>query len=219
MRIIERPKINRRRLDLEFPCNTEIPPAIPDGEYEVKFVGAEESHQWNSDKIFLWFEMLTPGEWEGKEFFMACNARKDGKWGSSHKYMHAWTLASGKRPPRRDRVSTKVFCDKVFKVRMRTVSKDANQRARTPAQQYSVVDQLLERVSGAADVSCKPLSAQEDYPPPVGIGAGASESTRESDSVSDGIGDEYERRCWREYEEECEEAYGNEYEEEEEEDE
>ena len=200
-------QINRKRQDVEFPCNTEIPPAIPDGDYEMKFVGAEESHQWNSDKIFLWFEMLTPGEWQGKEFFMACNARKDGKWGSSHKYMRTWTLANGERPRRRDRMSTRVFRDKVFRARMRTVGQDANKQPLAPAQQYSVVGELLERVRGVTDVSSNSLTAQVDTPPALGIGAG--ESTREGESTrqSEGIDEEeYEekRRYWQEYEEEFE---------------
>ena len=212
-------RIKRETQDVEFPCNTEIPPAIPDrDDYEVKFVRAEQSHQWNGDKVFLWFEMLTPGQWAGTKFFMACNAKRDGRWGPSHKFAQAWILANGTRPKRRDRMSTKVFRDKVFRARMRTVTKDANQRDRTSAQQYSVVDELLEQVDEAADVSCKSLIALEDSLPQVGIGAGESasegESTRESEGICDGIDNEYELKCWREWEEECEEMYGKEFEEE-----
>lgn len=192
-----------RSQDIEFLCNSDIPPAIPDGEhYEVKFVRAEQTHQWNSDKVVLWFEMLTPGQWEEAEFFMACNVRLDGKWGPSHKFAQAWILANGERPKRRDRMSTKVFRDKVFRARMRAVTKDANQRDRTPAQQYSVVDELLEQVRRVTDVPPKSLIALDDSWPQVGTGA--SESTRESESTAESAGideDWFERECRKEYEE------------------
>jgi hypothetical protein len=45
-------------------------------------------------------------------------------------------------------MSVNVFQKKVFRVRMRTVRKTANQTERTPAQQYSVVDELLEIMAG-----------------------------------------------------------------------
>ena len=45
-------------------------------------------------------------------------------------------------------MSTEVFRNKVFRARMRTVTKTANQTVRTPAQQYSVVDDLLEILVG-----------------------------------------------------------------------
>lgn len=196
---VQRTNISRRTQDVEFPCNTEIPPAIPDGEYELKFVRADESHQWNSNKVFLWFQMLTPGQWQGKEFYMACNARKDGKWGPSHKYMRAWILASGERPRRLGRMSTKVFRDKVFRAQMRTVTKDSYKRNLTPAQQYSVIGELLQRVGGAADVSSNSLIALVDPPPRVGIGEG------EGTGVSEGLEEEEYEREWRE---EYEEAIG-----------
>jgi hypothetical protein len=181
---------NRRRLDLDLPCHTEIPPAVPEGQYDVKFVGAEQSHQWKSDKLFLWFQMLTPGEWQGKEFFMACNWRKDGKWGPSHKFMRVWSLANGGPPKRRGRMNTRVFCDKVFRARMRTVTKDADKHARTPAQQYSLIDDLLGVVRSAADVSCRPLIVREEVPPRVGVGIGGSASESLSASNSKGVDDD-----------------------------
>jgi hypothetical protein len=187
-----RVRTNRRKLDLDLPCHTQIPPAVPDDEYDVKFVGAEESHQWKSDKLYLWFQMVTPGEWQGKEFFMACNWRKDGKWGPSHKFMRVWSLANGGPPKRHGRMNTSVFCDKVFRARMRTVTKDADKHARTPAQQYSLVDDLLGVVRGAADVSCKLLIVREDIPPQVGVGMGKSASEGESASDSKGVDDDDE---------------------------
>lgn len=135
--------------DLSFPCNSDIPPAIPDGDqYEVTFLRAEEVRQWGRGKVFLWFQMQTAGEWHGHGFYMACNVAPKGKWTASCKFWQTWVLAAGRRPNRADRMSTAVFKNKVFRVRMRKVLKTAKQTDRTPAQQYSIVDELLEVLVG-----------------------------------------------------------------------
>ena len=135
--------------DLEFPDNSQIPPAIPDGEhYELAFRRAEQSCYRGRTKVYLWFQMFTPGESVGQEFYMACTVAPKGKWTASYKYWQAWVFAAGKRPSRADRMSTVIFHGKVFRARMRTVRKNANQTDRTPAQQYSVVDELLEVLVG-----------------------------------------------------------------------
>jgi hypothetical protein len=135
--------------DLTFPCNGYIPPAIADGEqYQVCFIRAEQTCQWGQPKVFLWFRLITPGEWLGEEFFMACNVPPKGRWGPSHKFWQTWTLASGNRPKRGDRMSIKIFRGKVFRARIRRVTKTANQTARPPELQYSVIDQLLEVETG-----------------------------------------------------------------------
>ena len=135
--------------DLAFPFNSDIPPAIPDGDqYELVFLRAEQIRQWRLPKVFLWFQMTTAGEWVGQEFFMACNVVPNGRWTASCKYWQAWVLAAGKRPSRVDRMSTTVFRNKVFRARMRKVLKTSKQTDRTPAQQYSVVDELVEIMVG-----------------------------------------------------------------------
>jgi hypothetical protein len=135
--------------DLSFPCNDAIPPAIPDGDhYELVFLRAEQTRQWGRPKVFLWFQMTTAGEWTGQAFFMACNVIPNGRWTASCNYWQAWVFAAGRRPNRADRMSTAVFKNKVFRVRMRKVLKTAKQTDRTPAQQYSVVDELLEVLVG-----------------------------------------------------------------------
>lgn len=135
--------------DLSFPNSGDIPPAIPNGEqYEVSFVRAERLRQWGQEKVFLWFRIQTLGEWHGIEFFMACTVAPKGRWGPSHKFWKAWVLAAGRRPNRPERMSVAVFQNKIFRARMRKVLKTANQTDRTPAQQYSVVDELLEVLTG-----------------------------------------------------------------------
>ena len=135
--------------DLSFPCNSNIPPAIPNGDqYEVGFLRAEEAHQYGRHKMYLWFQLTTPGEWYGESFFITCNIALKGKWGPSSKFWLTWVLAAGRRPKRADRMSTAVFKNKIFRVRMRKVLKTSKQIDRTTAQQYSVVDDLLEVTVG-----------------------------------------------------------------------
>jgi hypothetical protein len=135
--------------DLFFPFNSDIPPAIPDGDhYEAAFIRADHVSYRGRQKVYMWFRLLTLGEWYGKEFYMACNVASKGRWTASCKYWQAWVLAAGRRPTRADRMSTAVFKNKVFRVRMRKVLKTANQVDRTPEQQYSVVDQLLQVMVG-----------------------------------------------------------------------
>ncbi|WP_447983229.1 hypothetical protein [Nitrospira sp. Nam74] len=135
--------------DLEFANNATIPQVIPPGDhYEVAFTRAEREWMWGQEKLFLWFKIITPGPWLGAELYMACNAAPKGRWTPSYKFWCAYVLAHGDRPNRADRISTAVFRGKVFRARIRTVKKTAKQSDRTPAQQYSVIDEVLERLTG-----------------------------------------------------------------------
>jgi hypothetical protein len=135
--------------DLSFPFNGYIPPAIPEGDhYEVVGVRAEQAPFRGRLKCYLWFKLMTPGEWVGKEFCMNCTVKRNGKWAVSSKYWKAWVLAAGRRPNRADRMSTNVFKGKVFRARFHTVVETADQDPRTPEQQYSVIAELLEVMTG-----------------------------------------------------------------------
>jgi hypothetical protein len=72
-----------------------------------------------------------------------------GQMGPSHKYVLAWVLAAGRQPNRREKMSTGVFRNKVFRDKVRSVTKTATRLQRTPEQQYSVIEQLLEVRTGA----------------------------------------------------------------------
>jgi len=78
---------------------------------------------------------------------MACNIKQDGKWGASSKFYQAWVLAAGRRPDRFDRMSTRVFRGKLFLAKVRTVEKTAKNVPRHPLLHYSIIDDLLERLT------------------------------------------------------------------------
>jgi hypothetical protein len=108
--------------DIEFANDATIPLVIPNGDhYEVGFIRAEKAKMWGQEKAFLWFKLMTAGQWFGEELFMVCTVAPKGRWGPSSKYWCAWVLANGERPKRSDRMSTAVFRGKVFRARIRTV--------------------------------------------------------------------------------------------------
>jgi hypothetical protein len=123
--------------------NGSIPPAIPDGQYDVAFRKATRAHQFGQEKLYLWFSIVTPGDWYGEELYMVCNIPRKGKYTPSTKYWLVWVFVTGKKPKRGDRMSTAVFRNKIFLAGIRTVTKTAKQLLRTREQQYSVVDELV----------------------------------------------------------------------------
>lgn len=141
--------------DLEFVCDGEIPPLIPEGKYNVTFLGAEQKWLWGREKMFLHFQILDFGESQGEVLYMACNAPQKGKKGkvpTSCKYYQAWVLAAGRRPDRYDRMSTKVFRGKVFLAKVRRVNKNAQNSPRPLLLQYSIIDDLLDRLTNSEQI-------------------------------------------------------------------
>lgn len=139
--------------DLEFGGDAEIPPLIPDGKYEVIFLRAEKKERlWGGTKVFLHFQIVDSGEYQGKELYMACNVKREGKWGVSSKYFQAWVLAAGRKPKRFDRMGTSVFRGKVFLAQVRTVTKNSKNLPRPLLLQYSIIENLVQRSTDSEKV-------------------------------------------------------------------
>lgn len=141
---------NHSDQDLEFDCDTQSYPLIPEGKYEVGFLREEKKWLWGRENIFLHFQIVDFGAFQGVELYMACNAPKKNKQGKmpiSSKYYQAWVLAKGKRPDRFDRMTPQVFRGKLFLAQVRTVDKTAQNVPRHPLLHYSIIDHLLERLT------------------------------------------------------------------------
>lgn len=147
-------QVEEEHKDIEFESLAEMPALVPEGVYEMAFVRAEkhEFKSWKRWKIFLWFQVMTPGDHLGQKLYMGCTAPGKGRMALGSKYWLAWTVAAGRRPQRRDRLSTSAFRGKVFLARVRTVKKktdkDGYHTARLPEQYYSTIDELIERCTG-----------------------------------------------------------------------
>ena len=112
--------------DISFHCQSEIPPAIPDGEYQAAFIKAEKKRMWGQQKVFLLFQIITAGEYFNVKLFLACNVPN--KLTISSKYYRAWVVAAGRRPARWEaqRMTPKVFRGKAFRVQIRVVKRTQN---------------------------------------------------------------------------------------------
>lgn len=137
--------------DLDLGMADERPPLIPPGEYEVGYVRASKRWLFNREVTYLYFKIVTPGPFEGKELYMPVRTspRKGQKtMAHSSKLVRAISLALGGAPMRLDRLSTASFKGKFFKASIVTVQRDAAKRKLTIENQYSVIDMLLEKVAG-----------------------------------------------------------------------
>jgi hypothetical protein len=110
---------------------------------------AEEKVLWGRKKAFLYFRIIQAGDHLGQVLFMAVTFPTNGRFAVSSKYLQQWSMAAGKRPARRDRLSTKVFRNKSFLAFVRTVTKDSTGKTRCGDAQYSVIDQLIKVQTGA----------------------------------------------------------------------
>ena len=128
--------------DFEFELKEQLPPKIPEGEYQVEFLRKEVRTLWKAQKLILWFRILDFGEINGVQIFMACSMPEGNKWGPGYKFLRAYALATGRLPDRFDRVSTKVFRGKIFIAEVRTVTKNSQQKDIPPAAQYSIISNL-----------------------------------------------------------------------------
>lgn len=126
-------------------------PLVPEGEHwEAGMVRAERGNVAGREKAFVIFRLTTPGDYFGVELFMSCTIPAHGRWARSSKFYMAWLMAAGKEPTRRDRLSTRIFAGKLFRVRVRTVKRTWQNAPLPPHLQYSIIDCLLEVVAGGS---------------------------------------------------------------------
>jgi hypothetical protein len=123
----------------------DLSPLLPEGEYEVQFVGYRKVSMFRV-KIFLDFNVISSGAGNGEKLYLCCQWHK--KYTDSSKFLRMWILAAGRRPDRFDRLSMEVFKGKVFRAVVRTVDRDSKQRPLSRHQQYSIIDELKEVLAG-----------------------------------------------------------------------
>ena len=128
-------------------------PLIHEGKYKVQCLKHEigRSHH-NSIKMFLMFKIVE-GTYMETELFMAANL-KDSKTGKQFKkippgskYYQNWVIANhGKLPARGDRMSPRIFKNRIFEVQVRTTKpRFPDGTAKPECFHYSIVDYLIRR--------------------------------------------------------------------------
>ena len=119
-------------------------PLIPEGVYEAMCVKQRKKYNalFKREILALSFQIYL-GPFAGKvveRFYPVSKVV-----GRNSGFYQEWTIAnSGNAPRRGDRLSARKFHGKVFKVSVKTVSKNWNGRPRPQALQYSKADAILE---------------------------------------------------------------------------
>jgi hypothetical protein len=143
---------NRDPFDEEFGVNQDPIALIAEGCYEAACVGAEIIELFKfgrSRKLFLHFEIYS-GEYRGVRLFMPMTAPHiGGKVGRGSKLYSSYMIANGGRPPgRRDRLPLRVFRQRLFRVRVKTVRPAFSDGQPKPDRfHYSIVAELLEQLA------------------------------------------------------------------------
>lgn len=124
-------------------------PRIPTSEYDAVCYKTETGRSWGGrTDIYILFRIIG-GSQDGTELFMACTYHPKRKLSQRYKYYQQWTLANGAPPKKGERLSPKVFCNKMYRVLVRdTQRRYSNGKLMPDILQYSVVDSIIETQTG-----------------------------------------------------------------------
>lgn len=137
--------------DEEFVVGGDPRPVLPDGEYQAVCVGAEILRFrmfGSSRKVMLHFK-LYGDQYAETPLFLPLVAPQEGqKIGRGSKLFAAYLVANGQPPARRDRITLRVFKNRLFRILVRTVKPRFQDGTVKPESFfYSVVAELLERLA------------------------------------------------------------------------
>ncbi len=125
-------------------------PRVPNRVYEAQCIRYDNKFVLGkTKKLFLKFKILDMGEHHGKEIFMAFNMRYDDKIKQGSKYFKTWCLANNwSKPSRNAKMSPRIFINKIFKIKTRTVKPPYYGKESMPEDfWYSIVDTIVEVVA------------------------------------------------------------------------
>ena len=115
---------------------------IPDGEYEGQCIEVKKGEFYGHPKVYLKFKIIQ-GQHIGVELWMSFNLYK--KVTRHSKFYEAWVIANKNiRPKPNDRMSAKLFLNKIFKVRVGKVALNKRQQKLSPDEIYSVIREISE---------------------------------------------------------------------------
>ncbi len=127
-------------------CVTDLPPLIDPGDHDAICYDVQYGRGFGGRKtVYVWFRLID-GDFIDAELYMACTYY--GSLTPRSKLHKQWTLAFGHSPRKGDRFSKRVFLNKAFRVRVRTVATDEHGQARPTPLQYSIIDKIVEPIAG-----------------------------------------------------------------------
>jgi hypothetical protein len=135
---------------MDIVCDDNYRPLIKDGVYEVQCLRYDDGFcLGEARKLFLHFQIITEGEYHGMRLFHAFNLPYNMKIKAGSKYYKTWVMVNGwMKPSKNAKMSPRLFLNKVFKVRTRTVKPKHNDKLMPESFHYSVVDELIEVIAG-----------------------------------------------------------------------
>jgi hypothetical protein len=130
----------------DFICGEEYKPLIRDGTYEAQCIDFNSKfYLGKTRKLFLHFKILTNGEYFGERIFQAFNMPYNRRIRQGSKYYKTWVMVNDwKKPTRNAKMSPRLFKNKIFKIKTRTVKPMHNRKEMPQHFWYSVVDEIIE---------------------------------------------------------------------------
>jgi len=130
----------------DFICGEEYKPLIRDGTYEAQCVNYDSKFcLGKARKLFLHFEILTNGEYFGEQIFQAFNMPYNKRIRQGSKYFKTWVMVNNwQKPSRNAKMSPRLFLNKIYRIKTRTVKPTHNGKEMPKEFWYSVVDEILE---------------------------------------------------------------------------
>jgi hypothetical protein len=126
-------------------------PRIPPGEYDAICFKVNNGRSWGGRRdCYLRFRIYD-GNYNGTELFMVCPF-PPGKLSTRMKLYAQWTLAMMRQPRKGERICTKDFLNKLYRVEVRDTKRkfpDSN-KVLPKFMQYSVVATILDVLAGVS---------------------------------------------------------------------
>jgi len=121
-------------------------PLVPEGEYEVVFKSSKKARYFGGQKLYVHFQIVSPGPGHGEILWRAYNCEERLRRGMQ---LSKDLMKFYGSPVRKNmKLSLNLFKKKIFRVRVRTVKQDYKQNEMPEHQWYSVIDSFLEAVTG-----------------------------------------------------------------------
>ncbi len=128
----------------DYVANEDYRPYIPDGLWDVECIGYEKAYYRNTPRLYLKFRVVSDGPYNGIELFMAFNMPYDGRIPVGSKYYKTWSKVNEKLPSRNAKMSPRLFVNRLYRVKTRTV-RPINGGEKLPDRFfYSVIDSIIE---------------------------------------------------------------------------
>ena len=126
---------------------------IPPVEYEAVCYATNTGISFGG-RLSLYVQFrICGGEYDGVEVPMICTMPK-GKLRQRFKLFVQWALVLGRAPYKGEKFKASIFCKKMYRILVRdTKCKFSNKKLRPDYLQYSIVDTIIETLTGIPDAS------------------------------------------------------------------